>query len=464
MAETQQIRLTDAARFALGGLTVTPAARTLTYGPREAMIEPRVMQVLVTLHRRCGEVVGREELIDACWEGRTVGEDAVNRAVLKLRRALDEIGSDATVETVARVGYRLCAGPPGDLDDPARTDQPPARGSGRLWLAGGVAAAALAATTLFFVNARARPPTNRIVVVQPMRVAGTDAPARRLAQDFASDLSRAVIGHDGRLEFADTQGGTETAAGFTVAGSAASVGRNLNAVVTVTKGGDPVILWSHDYTAPLDDAVGLRQQISTNVAAVLVCALGTAGVPDKIDERTTALYFEACNLRSGDQRQEAYLLRQVTKRAPRFAGGWADLAVSLAFTREAETGDAARTMRREASAAARRALSLDPHQGNAYYARALLLPGLKNWSARARILRAGLAAQPDNPQLYNRLAIDLAAIGRQQGSIAANRSAVALDPLFPGKTMRRTTTLELSAPPWRSRNQPRSRACVISRA
>ena len=116
MANTQVIRLTDAERFALGGVTVTPAARTLAIGAHESVIEPRVMQVLVTLDRRRGEVVGREALIDACWDGRTVGEDAINRAILKLRRALHEIGGDVTIETVAKVGYRLCVG---ELGSPA---------------------------------------------------------------------------------------------------------------------------------------------------------------------------------------------------------------------------------------------------------------------------------------------------------------------------------------------------------
>ncbi len=436
MADKQPIRLMDVERFTVGGVTVTPALRTLAVETRESVIEPRVMQVLITLHRRCGEVVGREALIDACWGGRSIGDDAINRAILKLRRALDEIGGGLVIETIAKVGYRLCAGGPGGpanqaLADPVR----PGRAGGR-WLAGAVAGVivALAVYGYFLPGSRERSPPSRIVVVRPLRFAANDAPAQRLSQDFTSDLSRTVLGHDGRLEFASLQSAPQQAAAFTVTGSVASIGRDLNAVVIVTKRDDPSILWSHDYTAPLNDADGLRKQVGTNVAAVLVCALGTEGLPEPVEDRTAALYLETCNLHAGDHRRETYLLRQVVARAPQFAGAWADLAISLAFTSEGADGKDAASMRRESRAAAMYALSLDPHLGRAYFALASLLPGIRNWTARERIIAAGLAAQPDCPQLYNVRARDLAAIGRQQDSIASNRHAVALDPLFPGKT------------------------------
>ncbi len=430
MADTQPTRLMDEARFVLGRVAVTPSARMIAVGARVSVIEPRVMQVLVTLARDRGEVVGRQTLVDACWDGRIVGEDAVNRAILKLRRALDDIGGDVPIETVARVGYRL-----GVPEDVPQAPPAPIRPRAARWrLAGAGAVAVLAGIGVFVAGSHQPRTRTRVVVVQPLHVAPGDPAAGQLSQDFTSDLSRAVLGHDGALEFADAVGAPRRGAAFAVTGSVATVGKELHAVVAVSGGGDPAILWSHDYTAPLADVAGLRQQVSTNLAAVLVCALGTRGVPDAVDARATALYLEACNLHSGDQAQVAYLLRQVTARAPLFAGGWADLAISLAFASDDAGAKDAAAMRRDADDAARRALSLDPHQGNAYYARALLLGGIQHWIERERIVKAGLAAEPDNPQLYNRLAVDLAAIGRQQDSIAANRRAVALDPLFPGKT------------------------------
>lgn len=430
MADLLLVHLTDEAPFALGSITVTPSARTLAAGSYIAVIEPRMMQVLVMLARRRGEVVGRERLIDACWSGRIVGEDAVNRSILKLRRALADAGFAGGIETVAKVGYRLID--PTVIQSAGAAAAPAWRYRARVAIASVAAAAAVALALLLFAH---RPTgERRLVVVRPLHTASSDAIARQVSQDLTSDLSRAVLGHDGELDFASASDAPQRGAAFTVSGSVETAGGDLHAVVAVKQGDDPAILWSHDYTARLTDRSSLRQQISTSLAAVLVCAIGTQGIPDGMKARAVAMYLESCNLRSGDQRQEAYLLRQVTTLAPEFAGGWANLAVSLAFASDDATSAEAAAMRRDSAMASNRALSLDAHQGNAYYARALLLPGIGNWITRAHILHAGLRADPDNPQLFNRLAVDLAAIGRNQDSVAANRRAVALDPLFPGKS------------------------------
>ncbi|MDZ3832314.1 MAG: winged helix-turn-helix domain-containing protein [Sphingopyxis sp.] len=100
------IELAIEAPFRLRTLEVTPAALELRRGQDVLSLEPRVMQVLVALHRAAGQVVSREELLELCWEGRIVGDDSLNRSVSQLRKALtDEDG--VAVETIPRVGYRL---------------------------------------------------------------------------------------------------------------------------------------------------------------------------------------------------------------------------------------------------------------------------------------------------------------------------------------------------------------------
>jgi len=93
--------------FQLSAVHVRPATREVVgfAGLRE-VLEPRVMQVLVALARRRGEVVSRDELIDSCWSGQVVGDDAVSRCVASLRRLAALCGGLA-IETIPRVGYRL---------------------------------------------------------------------------------------------------------------------------------------------------------------------------------------------------------------------------------------------------------------------------------------------------------------------------------------------------------------------
>lgn len=100
------IDLAHEARFTLGAMEVRPPTREVVVAGGSAVIEPRVMQVLIALARRRGQVVSRDDLIVACWGGRAVGEDAINRCIQAIRRLADTHGGFA-VTTVVRVGYRL---------------------------------------------------------------------------------------------------------------------------------------------------------------------------------------------------------------------------------------------------------------------------------------------------------------------------------------------------------------------
>src|ERR1700761_2247029 len=96
--------------FVLGASRISPSTREVLRAGERETLEPRVMQVLVALFQANGRVVSRDELIARCWEGRIVGEDAINRAIGRLRR-LSGAGQGAScgIETIPRVGYRLLA-------------------------------------------------------------------------------------------------------------------------------------------------------------------------------------------------------------------------------------------------------------------------------------------------------------------------------------------------------------------
>jgi DNA-binding winged helix-turn-helix (wHTH) protein len=104
-----RIDLAHQSIFRLGALEVRPALRQLARDDgSEEVLEPRVMQVLVALARAEGAIVSRDDLTRSCWEGRVVGEDAINRVVSRLRRAAEGIGQGSfRIETITKVGYRL---------------------------------------------------------------------------------------------------------------------------------------------------------------------------------------------------------------------------------------------------------------------------------------------------------------------------------------------------------------------
>jgi DNA-binding winged helix-turn-helix (wHTH) protein/tetratricopeptide (TPR) repeat protein len=94
--------------FRLGEAEVRPAMREIV-GPGGAeIVEPRVMQVLVALAGAAGEILSRDDLIQACWEGRIVSENAIDRVISKLRRLAETVaGRSFRIETITKVGYRL---------------------------------------------------------------------------------------------------------------------------------------------------------------------------------------------------------------------------------------------------------------------------------------------------------------------------------------------------------------------
>ena len=77
----------DKSDFDLGPIRVRPAVRTLETASASVGVEPIVMQLLVTLSRRAGKLVTRQQAFDACWGSAAVGDDSLNRAVAVLRKA-----------------------------------------------------------------------------------------------------------------------------------------------------------------------------------------------------------------------------------------------------------------------------------------------------------------------------------------------------------------------------------------
>lgn len=114
--------MVEEAEFSLGGLKVSPPKREVLAGGSREVLQPRIMQVLVVLARRRGEVVSRDELIRCCWDGYAVSDDAIHRCIGRIRR-LAEAHGGFSLETVPRVGYQLTE-EPGRLDAAWRNRSP----------------------------------------------------------------------------------------------------------------------------------------------------------------------------------------------------------------------------------------------------------------------------------------------------------------------------------------------------
>lgn len=89
---------------------VEPIDGMISRGGDKTHLEPRVMDLLICLASKPGEVVSREELENSVWPGMVVGYDALASAIIKLRKAFDDDSKHPQIiQTVPKRGYKLIA-------------------------------------------------------------------------------------------------------------------------------------------------------------------------------------------------------------------------------------------------------------------------------------------------------------------------------------------------------------------
>lgn len=92
--------------YEFGEFRFDPERRVLWHGDGAVPLPPKATEVLSVLIKDHGNLVEREELIQAVWQDTFVEEGNLNHAVSALRKAL---GQDGIIQTVPRRGYRFTA-------------------------------------------------------------------------------------------------------------------------------------------------------------------------------------------------------------------------------------------------------------------------------------------------------------------------------------------------------------------
>ena len=102
--------LIDLARepdFELGAALIRPSLSEVVRQGEIIPLQPKIMQVLVVLARAGGAVVTRQELVESCWGGLAIGDDSINRCIVRIRRLSEvEAAGCFAIQTVSRIGYR----------------------------------------------------------------------------------------------------------------------------------------------------------------------------------------------------------------------------------------------------------------------------------------------------------------------------------------------------------------------
>jgi len=415
--------------FPLAELEVRPATLEVLAAGRREVLEPRVMQVLVALAGNHGEVVSRDDLIQSCWGGRIVGEDAINRCISRLRR-LGRTNGAFDVETVPRVGYRLAelAG--------RRTKPSP-------WQLAPAADKPEGRPGETFPSTPARPEAPLVAVLPFDNISGdadllyfSDGVSEEILQTLSNATGLKVIGRSASFQFRGRDKGARRVAGelgcsHVLDGSVRRSGARVRISAQLIECVGQTTLWSDRFDRDLSDVFALQDDIAAAVAAALKSTFAPSANSGPVDPVAYDLYLRARAANPG--RYGAFddaLLRQATEREPGFAQAWAALAITRAMHAKSGEGPRIAQASEEARQAAERALSLHPTSGKAYAALAMLEPICGAYAAAEALFEKALAAGPDDVDVLEKYSRWLHGVGRTEAALAHITHAFRLDPLY----------------------------------
>ena len=261
--------LANEPEFELGGLKVRPSTREVVCPTATELLEPRVMQVLVALAGRRGAVVSRGDLVQTCWDGKAVGDDAINRCIQALRRLAQARGG-FSIHTVKQVGYRLDA------------------------VAGGEASVPILAV-LAFDNLSG----------DPDMVWFSDGLSVEIIQTVAQGADLRVIGHGSSFRFrgadkASRDVAAQLGATHVLDGAVRRAGSRLRVSANLADGSSGITLWSMTFEREITDVFAVQDEIAGAAAAALRSAFAPVQPRAAIDPAIYDLYLRARSPLGGD--------------------------------------------------------------------------------------------------------------------------------------------------------------------
>lgn len=299
-----------ASRYRFDDVVVDLGARTLVRAGEVRTIEPKAFGVLALLLQRAGELVPRDELLDAVWGHRHVTPGVLTRVIAQLRHALDDDAQQPRyIQTRHALGYcfigalqpddaragaardrptREASTPATSMEAPMAAAEPAPRRRGG-WLVAALAAT-VAVTALVAPRLAPRDAGPRVagasIAVYPFASDGTDPADRYFAEGLAAEMQSALAGVHG-LQVA-AWAPDPAAADARTLGRRAGVASVLDA--RVTRIGERVrvdarlldsmsgaSLWQRSYERPLSEIFATQSAIAADVAVAVLGALPDAG-------------------------------------------------------------------------------------------------------------------------------------------------------------------------------------------
>ena len=445
-------------QYAVGEWTVDPGLGHIRRSGISVDLEPRVMDLLEFLAGRAGETVSTDELADAVWAGRAVGDQPVYQGIAQLRKALgDDARRPRYIATVTKKGYRLVAPVRRSVADgnvAAVPSQTPSAGARQLRVAF-LATLALGMHLLFAssdVNvpgviaehSRTRFETIAVLPFTDMSPGGDhqylgDGIAEELIHRIAAISDVRVVARTSSFSFRDSGAdvqeiGSKLGAQLVLEGSVRPSGEQLRVTAQLIDTSNGYHIWSQSFEPDLSDALHVQERIAAQVAQLLQS--GSNAVPlaprkwthsARAADAYYAGLYHMHRRRAESLREALSYFRQSVSYDPEFALAYAALAHTFFLASDARYGNIPddRAMI-NARATLAKAELLVANLPEVVTLRAVLAEDVHDLVAYAR---RAIEMNPNYAPAYQQYGWAMRELGRAEDEIAAKLKAVELDPL-----------------------------------
>jgi TolB-like protein/DNA-binding winged helix-turn-helix (wHTH) protein/Flp pilus assembly protein TadD len=445
--------------FRLAEWTVQPQLNTLERNGHTARLEPKVMQVLVSLADHHGELVPKEQLIRVVWADTFVTDEVLTRCISELRKALnDDPKQPRFIETISKGGYRLLP-PVEPLVGKTQTEAP--YRSRRAVLLGVLL---LAALVLFGLPRLRKPlfewfdrdhktrktPAARSIAVLPLENLSGDASQEYFAEGMTDQLitdlakigSLRVISRTSTNQFKKTTKPLPEIARvlnveLIVTGTVARSGDQVRITAQLVDGKNDTHLWAQDFERDLQNVLRLESDIAQDIAREIRVELtkedGTRlQASPTVNRAAHDAYLRGrfqWNKRTGKSLKESIkLYQQAIDSDPEYAlayAGMADSYIVLENDGELSPTEANPLIR----IAARKAVEADPNLADAHMVLADCKEREWDWSGAESEYRRAIELNPGLARAHHWYALLLVNMNRPNEAITEIQQAVDLDPL-----------------------------------
>jgi transcriptional activator of cad operon len=473
----------------IGDWIVNPALDTISRGTETHKLEPRTMQLLLSLANSAGTVVSVDRLLTDVWPGVIVGSASVYQAVSQLRKLLGDVDPNPTyIATIPRKGYRLIAPvrniQPADQSTGATTpgavtSEPPTAEQSNVpasptvrWRS--IPALLGIAVLIAFVLAGSiiwekwptyAPSAKSIgsVVVLPF----IDLTAGKTDQSFCDGLTEElsswlsqiptlrVVARTSAFAFRGQEEdvrkiGRALDTDHILEGSMRRDGNHMRISVQLIDARNGYHLWSENFDRPVDDTIKIQEDIARSVAATLQVRLSSDAERQfaarrTVDPQVYQLYLLAryhelqATLQSTDRAADLY--RQVVNADPTFALAYVRLARTLLNQRQFHhipLADAAAAMEPLIATA----LRLDDRLSSAYAIRGALRASQSREKEALDDLRLAISLNPSDMGAFASIGRLRLLDGEPREALQSYDRAAALDPLNSRLQLPRCSALE----------------------